>query len=132
MHDKLCKLGGPLVRVAPVPDQKLGKVVELGDTEVCGERSLATFFAHNTNANVGSLDHGDVVATITNAADTLLGMLTDQVGNLGFLRRRATARNDSRQEHRNGDESRPELSQHQIERLAIDQEATISLVAQEI
>ena len=66
-------------------------MAELGDGEVGGERGLAAFFSDDTNAYIRGLDHGDVVATVADAADALLGEISDQMGDVCFLGRGATA-----------------------------------------
>lgn len=47
--------------------------MEGGDAEICGEGGLAPFFSHDADADVGGLDHGDVVAAVADAGDAFLG-----------------------------------------------------------
>ena len=134
MDDKLRELGTPLVRVAPVPDQELGEVAELVDGEIGGERGLTSLLAddadtwergvsrikssekrHHTQLHVheqggtartdiGGLNHRNIVTSVSDAAHSLLGMSADQAGDVGFLRRRTTARDDGRELGRKLDE----------------------------
>ena len=73
-------------RRVPTPDEQLDKVAELFNAEVGREGRLTTFFADNTDADVGSLNHRDVVAAVTDAAHAFLGVGADQTRNVGFLR----------------------------------------------
>jgi hypothetical protein len=49
MNDKLSELCRAFVGVASMPQQKLGKMTELVDGEVGGERCLFAFFSHNAD-----------------------------------------------------------------------------------
>ena len=86
-----------LLAVAAVPDEQLGQMMELGDGEVGGERGLSTFFADNADADVGGLNHGNVVAAVANATDAFVGKFSDQVGYVGLLGRGTAAGYDSGQ-----------------------------------
>lgn len=88
VDDELGQLGAALVRVAPVPDEEFGQVVELRDAEVGGERGLAAFFSDDADPNVRGLDHGDVVATIADAGDPLTCVVANEGCHVGLLRRR--------------------------------------------
>ena len=100
MDDKLRQLRAALIAVPSVPHQQLGQMVELLDREIGRQTSLPTFLAHNTHAHVRGLDHGNIVSAVADAAHALLGVLLDQLGDLGFLGGRAAAGHDGRQEHR--------------------------------
>ncbi|KAI6763055.1 hypothetical protein HG530_009035 [Fusarium avenaceum] len=91
MDDKLRELSAPLVTVTTMPDQELNKMTELLNGEIGRQTSLSTFFTNNTNTNIGSLDHRDIIATIANTADTLLGVFSNKLGHLRFLERQALA-----------------------------------------
>jgi len=60
-------------------------MTELRDGKVCRERCLTSFFADDTNANVCSLDHGNVVTAVADATHSLLGVGADECRNFGFL-----------------------------------------------
>ena len=98
VDDKLGELGRALVAVAAVPDEQLGEMVEVRDGEVSGERGLPPLFADDANADVGGLDHGDVVATVTNAGDAFVCMGADEEGDVSFLGWGTAAGDDSWEE----------------------------------
>ena len=50
----------------------------------------------DTDANVRSLNHANIVATVTNTAYPLLSEFADEPRNVSFLRRRASTSDDSR------------------------------------
>ena len=50
-----------------MPEHKPPQVLELDDCVVSEDRCLVAFFAHDSNANVGSLYHIDIVESITDA-----------------------------------------------------------------
>ena len=97
MNDELAQFGGSLVRVATVPEEEFGEVRELVDREIGCQRSLLALLADNTNADVGCLNHRDIVAAVTDTANRLLCEGADEAGNVGFLCRRATASDDGRE-----------------------------------
>lgn len=104
VHDELGELRGPLVAVAAVPDEELGQVVEGGDAEVGGEGGLAAFLADDADADVGGLDHGDVVAAVADAGDAFLGVGADEGRDVGFLGGGAAAGDDGGELDGEGDE----------------------------
>lgn len=77
MDDELSELGAALVGVTAMPHEQFGKVVKLRYGKVCGEGGLAAFFPNNTNTNVGGLDHGDIVAAISDAGDPLASVVSN-------------------------------------------------------
>ena len=85
MDDELGELGAALVRVAAVPDEQFGQVVEMRDAEVGGEGGLAALFADDADADVGGLDHADVVAAVADGGHFLACVLADEEGDGGFL-----------------------------------------------
>ena len=121
VNDELGELRAALVAVPAVPHEQLCQVVELLDGEIGCETGLATFLADDADADVGSLNHRDIVAAVTNAAHALLGVLLDKLGDLGFLRGRAPARDHGREEDGDGDELGPVMRQVHAEALAVNQ-----------
>ena len=77
VDDKEGEFRGAFVRVAAMPDEEFGEVVELGYAEVCGEGGLVPFFADYSDADVGCLDHGDVVAAVADAGYSFAGVVAD-------------------------------------------------------
>jgi hypothetical protein len=49
--------------------QKLAKITELCDRNICRSCGLQTFNTTDTNANMGSLDHGNIVGAIANGQE---------------------------------------------------------------
>lgn len=106
MYDKLAQFGRTLVGVTAVPKQQFGEIRKLVDGEVGGQRGLLAFLAYNSDTwanvsasthfrliassqeltNIGSLDHADIIATITYTAYSLLGEFSDQPGDIRLLR----------------------------------------------
>lgn len=84
-----------LIGETSMPDDKLLDVAELGHGKIGSERSLHTFFAHDTKTDIGFLDHGDIITTVTNACDNLASALLDLDCNDSFLRWTASADADS-------------------------------------
>ena len=85
MDDELGQLGAALVRVATVPHEQFGQVVEMRNAEVGGEGGLAALFADDADADVGGLDHADVVAAVADGGHFLACVLADEEGDGGFL-----------------------------------------------
>lgn len=114
MDDKLRQLRAPLVAVSAVPNKQLHQVVELLNREVGCQTCLAAFLAHDADTNVGGLDHRHVISAISYAAHALLCILFDELGDLGLLRRRATAGDHCRQQHRDGNKLHAKVRQQQM------------------
>mgnify|MGYP001626726200 CR=1 FL=1 len=55
-----------------MPEKETAQELELEDGEVGKWASLASLFAHDTDANMGSLDHIDIVSTITDRQSRLV------------------------------------------------------------
>jgi hypothetical protein len=55
---------------------------KLCDCKITRHHSLHSFLPTNTYPNVGSLDHANIIGTITNAQGNLLGIFFDQSSNL--------------------------------------------------
>ncbi len=64
---------------------------ELCDAKVRGETGLSTLLADKADANVGRLDHRDVVATVSNGADDGLGVRLEEFGDARLLGGRGAA-----------------------------------------
>lgn len=56
------------------PSERSTSTTDLRDAKVRGERGLAALFANNADANVGGLDHRDVVAAVADRARLLAGV----------------------------------------------------------
>ena len=125
MHNELCKLGAALVTVASMPDEQLRKMCELANREVGSERGLAPLLADDPKANVGGLNHTDVIATITNGTGALARMLSDKGSNVCFLCRRTSACNDTGEKDRSGDEFGAVMEQHESKGIAVDEQAGV-------
>ncbi|KAI6757675.1 hypothetical protein HG531_003500 [Fusarium graminearum] len=115
-----------------MPDQELDQVTELLDRKVGSQTGLSTLLTNNTNTDIGSLNHGYIVATIANTAHALLGVLADELSNLGFLVWRATASNNSRQLNGDRDESEAEVREKEGQTVAIHEETSIRLASEEV
>ena len=72
---------------------------ELGYGEIGSERCLFAFFPHNTNTNIRSLDHADVVSAVPDAAHSFLGKGANEARNICLLCRR-TSTGDYRRKFR--------------------------------
>jgi hypothetical protein len=59
------------------------------DSNTFNQRS-STMRLEKQLTDIGGLDHGNIVSSISNTADCLLGVLSNQPRDIGFLRRRAT------------------------------------------
>lgn len=82
------------------------------DGEVSREGGLASFFADDTDTDVGGLDHGHVVAAVADAADTLLGELADKACHVSLLGGGTAAGNDGGELDGDGDEFVAVVGQH--------------------
>lgn len=94
MDDKLRKLGAPLVAIPSMPDQQLGQIAELLDGEIGSQTRLSALLSNDANTHICCLDHGYIVATITNATCPLLGVGANEFGNVSFLNGRAATGDD--------------------------------------
>lgn len=65
-------LGDTLVGPGAVDEKQLPQVAELGDGDVGGPGSLESFNTRDTNADVSSLDHGDIVGTVADCEQNRL------------------------------------------------------------
>ena len=73
----------------PCQESKLTKGI------VCRHSSLATFLTNNTDTNVSSLNHRNIVSTITNGKSHDIQRITDQFDHFGLLGWRNTATENS-------------------------------------
>lgn len=55
-----------------MPKNEILQMAELNEREIGGKCRLHAFFADDAEANIRLLDHGDVIATITNASYSFL------------------------------------------------------------
>ena len=76
-----------MTEVAAVPEHEPPQVLELDDRVVSKSCCLITLLALNSNANVGRLDHIDIVETITygQCQFPIIEQVLDQVHDLGLL-----------------------------------------------
>ena len=78
-----------------MPYEKSADVAKLGDRKVGRQRCLFPFLSDDSYAHVGSLNHADVIPSVANGADRLLGVSPKQLHHLCLVSRRAaTADND--------------------------------------
>ena len=124
VDDELGEFGRAFVAVAAVPDEEFGEVVEGGDGEVCGEGGLAAFFADDADADVGGLDHADVVAAVADGADAFVRMVPDEGRDVGFLGGAAAAGDYGGEEHGEGDELVAVVGEEVGEGVAVDEEGS--------
>ena len=122
VDDELGEFGRALVGVAAVPDEEFGDVVEVCEGEVGGEGGLAAFFADDADADVGGLDHGDVVAAVADGEDAGVRVGADEEGQVGFLGGGAAAGDYGWEEDGEGDEGRAVVEEEVRERVAVYEE----------
>jgi hypothetical protein len=53
----------------------MGQVLELDNGKVCCERRLHTFLSDDSNTDISDLNHGDVISSVTDACNPLIGVL---------------------------------------------------------
>lgn len=66
----------------------------MSDGVVGRVNSLQTLLSRDSDSNVGSLDHRDVVGTVTDGKRHDAEVVLDEVDDLGFLQRRDSAADD--------------------------------------
>lgn len=108
-----------------MPDEQLCQVAKLIDAEIGRQRSLLALFADDAEANVGCLDHRDVVAAVSDAAYPLLGMMSDEACDIGFLCRRAPTGDNCRELCRDFDKLVLVVVDTQLKGFSIDDEAAV-------
>ncbi len=70
-------------------------MTELFDGEVRRQTGLPSFFADDTDSDIGRLDHRDIIPAVTNTADPLLCVRPDEFCDVGLLSWGASTGNDS-------------------------------------
>ena len=90
-------------------------MAELRYGEVGGERCLFAFFSDDADADVGSLDHRNVVAAVADTAHTLVGERANEARDLGLLRGRAPTRHDDGELRRDLDELVAEVVEEKLQ-----------------
>lgn len=94
MHNELRQGSASLIGQTTVPDDEFLDVTEFGDREIGSKRGLHAFLTHDAETDVSLLDHGDIIATISNAGNDLASHLLDLDCNDRFLSRTAPAYTD--------------------------------------
>lgn len=82
------------VRVPSMDREESLQVLELLETKVGGPSGLSTLHSLDTDTDMGSLDHGDVVGSITNRQGDLVQFFADQFDNQSLLKRGNTTADD--------------------------------------
>lgn len=72
-------------------EKKFAEVFELGNGNVSGAGGLETFDARDTDTDVGSLDHGDVVCAVANGEEDGFQVAFHELDDEGLLEGRDTA-----------------------------------------
>jgi hypothetical protein len=140
VDDELGEFRRALVRVTTVPEEEFGQVGELVDGEIGSEGGLTAFFADDTDAcsgggqsalsmrgersehrrkgrtDISSLNHRNIISSISNAANPLLRLLADQTSDIGFLSGRAPAGDDGSELGRELDELVAEMVDAELEK----------------
>ena len=130
MDNELSELRTSLIAIPPMPDEQFSQMAELGDGEIGRERGLSAFFSHNTNTHVCRLNHAHIITPVANAADAFFRVRPDQLGNLGFLHRRAATGDDGGESDGESNESGSKgVREQQGERLAVNQQTRIWFAA---
>jgi len=66
MNNKLCHNSSSLVSISSVPEQQGLHILEFQNTKISSQSSLLTFLTNNTYTNISSLNHTNIITTITN------------------------------------------------------------------
>ena len=69
-------------------------MLELEDREVRTKGCLLAFFTNDTDSNISSENHANIIATVSYAESLFLSIELDTVSNEGLLSRRASAGDD--------------------------------------
>lgn len=72
--------------------EQLLEVAKLSDCNIGTSGSLETFDTADTDTHMGSLDHGNIVGTVTDGQQQRLAVMLDQLDNQSFLERRNTTK----------------------------------------
>lgn len=82
-------------KLSSVPEHKSSQVFELGHCIVWETSSLVSFFTEDTNTNISSLNHVDIISTITNRQwDAVFCLILDKSDNFGLLGGRESVSNN--------------------------------------
>jgi hypothetical protein len=94
MNDKLSQFCTALITVTTVPYEEFCKMAELLDGEIGGKTCLTAFLSNNSNSDIRGLNHRNIIASITDATDSLFSVLANQFGNVCFLGWRTSTGDD--------------------------------------
>ncbi|KAH3668934.1 hypothetical protein OGAPHI_002689 [Ogataea philodendri] len=84
-------LSNTFVRPSSVNQNQSCQISELTKSIIGRHDGLSTFFTSNTNTHVGSLDHGNIVRTVSNSQCHDIKSILDEFDNGSLLSRRNTA-----------------------------------------
>ena len=129
MHDKLTERRGALVAVATVHEDEPRHVTKLRNAEIGCKRRLHALLALDAYADVRRLDHAHIVTTVADGTNATLGVLLEQVYHLRLLRGRAAAHHHGRAVEYNLDKLLLVELEHDLERLAQDDEGRVHFAA---
>lgn len=77
-----------------VNEEQPRKEPELSDGVVGRVDSLQTLFSRNSNSDISSLDHRDIVGSVSDSEGHDSEVVFDEVNDLGFLKGRDSAADD--------------------------------------
>lgn len=83
--------GNALVGPGTVDEEEFAEVFELGDGNVGGTSSLKTFDTGDTDTDVSSLNHGDIVCAVTDGEEDGFKVAFYKLDDESFLKGRYTA-----------------------------------------
>lgn len=66
-------------------EEQFAEVLELGDRDVGRACGLKTFYAGDTNTDVGSLDHGNVICAVANGEEDSFEVAFYKLNDEGLL-----------------------------------------------
>jgi hypothetical protein len=72
--------------------KQFSKESELANCHIGRSRSLETFHTTDTNTNMGGLNHGHIIGTVTNSQKKSLLVTFDELDDQGLLKGRNTAK----------------------------------------
>lgn len=84
-EEEVDEVGGSKETPPAVDEEESPEVLELFEVVVGGVSCLLAFVAHDADADLGLLDHGDVVAAIADCQGDDLEVLLDELDDLGLL-----------------------------------------------
>jgi hypothetical protein len=71
VNDETSQEGASHIGNPPVPKEQIFEMAEFGERDIGGKCGLHALFPDYTDADVGGLDHADIIATVTNAQNCL-------------------------------------------------------------